>query len=89
MEERPWLAHYDKGVPHSIDYPKEPLFYFLEEAARKYPDHPCTIFKGAKITYKEMNAITDRVAGALASLGIKKGDRVGIFMPNTPQFVMA
>lgn len=89
MEERPWLSHYDKGVPQSIDYPKEPLFYFLEEAARKYPDHPCTIFKGAKITYKEMNAISDRVAGALASLGVKKGDRVGIFMPNTPQFVMA
>jgi long-chain acyl-CoA synthetase len=89
MEECPWLAHYDKGVPRHIDYPKEALFYFLEESARKYPDQPCTIFKGAKISYKEMNAITDQVAGALASLGVKKGDRVGIFMPNTPQFVMA
>jgi long-chain acyl-CoA synthetase len=85
---RPWLEHYDPGVPKTIDYPREPLFHLLEETARKYPDRPCTIFKGAVITYKEMDALTDRIAGALASLGVKKGDRVGIFMPNTPQFVM-
>ncbi len=89
MEDRPWLAHYDQGVPQSIDYPRETLFYFLEESARRYPHRPCTIFKGAKISFQEMNALTDRVAAALASLGVKKGDRVGIFMPNTPQFVMA
>ncbi len=89
MSNRPWLAHYDKGVPHTIDYPKVPLFHFLEESARKYPDKPCTIFKGAVISYKEMNEITDRLAAALADMGVKKGDRVGIFMPNTPQFVMA
>jgi long-chain acyl-CoA synthetase len=89
MEERPWQKYYDKGVPYTIDYPPVPLFYFLEEAARRYPESPCTIFKGARITYKEMNEITDRLAGALAALGVKKGDRVGIFMPNTPQFVIA
>lgn len=88
-QERPWLAHYDSGVPASIEYPPMPLFHFLEEAARKYPDRPCTIFKGAVITFKEMDRLTDQVAGALAGLGVKKGDRVGIFMPNTPQFVMA
>jgi long-chain acyl-CoA synthetase len=89
MEDRPWIKQYDKGVPHTIEYPKVPLFYFLEEAARKYPDVPCTIFKSAKISYKEMNAMTDRLAAGLADLGVKKGDRVGIFMPNTPQFIMA
>ena len=88
MKDYPWLKHYDKGVPHTIDYPKVPLFYFLEENSRKYPNQPCTIFKGAVVTYKEMNDITDSLAGALAKLGVKKGDRVGIFMPNTPQFVM-
>jgi long-chain acyl-CoA synthetase len=88
MDDRPWLKHYDKGVPNSINYPKEPLHYFLEESARKYPNTPCTIFKGAKITFQEMNTLTDRIAGAVAGLGVKKGDRVGIFMPNTPQFVM-
>jgi long-chain acyl-CoA synthetase len=88
MDDRPWLKHYDKGVPNSINYPKEPLHYFLEESARKYPNSPCTVFKGAIITFREMNILTDRIAGAIAGLGIKKGDRVGIFMPNTPQFVM-
>ena len=89
MDDRPWLRCYDEGVPHHIDYPNVPLFYFLEEAARKYPNTPCTIFKGAKISYREMNELTDRLAAGLASLGVKKGDRVGIFMPNTPQFVLA
>lgn len=88
MNEKPWLAHYDKGVPQTIEIPNVPLFHFLEESARKYPDRACTIFKGAVITYKEMNAITDRVAAGLVDLGLKKGDRVGIFMPNSPQFVM-
>jgi long-chain acyl-CoA synthetase len=89
VNDRPWIAHYDKGVPASIDYPKEPLFHLLEESARKYPDRACTIFKGAVVSYKEMNEKTDRIAAALADMGVKKGDRVGIFMPNTPQFVVA
>ncbi len=89
MDDRPWLKQYDKGVPYTIEYPPVPLFFFLEEAARKHPETACTIFKGAKITYKEMDEITDRLAAGIADLGVKKGDRVGIFMPNTPQFVMA
>ena len=88
MNDKPWLAHYDKGVPHTVEIPNVPMFHFLEESARKYPDRACTIFKGAVVSYKEMNAITDRVAAALVDMGVKKGDRVGIFMPNTPQFVM-
>ncbi|MFN3308257.1 MAG: long-chain-fatty-acid--CoA ligase [Anaerolineales bacterium] len=89
MFDRPWFKHYDKGVPYHIDYPEITLFDLLEETAKKYPESPCTIFKGAVITYREMNELTDRLAGALADLGVKKGDRVGIFMPNTPQFVIA
>lgn len=89
MSDRPWLENYDEGVPQTIEYPEVPLFYFLEESARKYPDSPCTIFKGAKISYHEMNELSDRLAAGLTSIGIKKGDRVGIFIPNTPQFVMA
>jgi long-chain acyl-CoA synthetase len=89
MDERPWLKQYDKGVPTTIDYPAVPLFFFLEDAAKKHPETPCTIFHGARVTYKEMNEITDRLAAGLVELGVKKGDRVGIFMPNTPQFVMA
>jgi long-chain acyl-CoA synthetase len=88
MSERPWLQHYDQGVPQHIDYPDVPLFYFLEDAAKKHPDSPCTIFHGARISYREMDQLTDRLAAGLVDLGVKKGDRVGIFMPNTPQFVM-
>ena len=89
MNDKPWLAHYDKGVPHTVEIPNAPLFHFLEESARKYPDRACTIFKGAVITFKEMNELTDRMAAALVDMGVKRGDRVGIFMPNTPQFVIA
>jgi long-chain acyl-CoA synthetase len=89
MEDRPWLKNYDQGVPQHIDYPEISLVQLLGDAAKNYADAPCTIFKGAKLTYREMNSITDQLAAGLASLGVKKGDRVGIFMPNTPQFVMA
>ncbi len=68
MNPRPWLAHYDKGVPQTIKYPPVPIFHFLEESARKYPDQPCTIFKGAAISFKEMDAITDQLAAALAGM---------------------
>ncbi len=88
MSAKPWLANYDKGVPQTFEVPQVPLFHFLEESARKYPDRACTIFKGAVITYREMNALADSVAAALVDMGVKKGDRVGIFMPNTPQFIM-
>jgi len=89
MSNKPWLAHYDKGVPQTIEYPNVPLFHFLEEAARKYPDRACTIFKGAVISYREMDKLANSMAAALVEMGVKKGDRVGLFMPNTPQFVIA
>ena len=89
MDERPWIKLYDKGVPAHIEYPQVSLFELFEATARKYPNSACTIFHGAEISYKEMDQITDRLAAGLAELGVKKGDRVGIFIPNTPQFVMA
>ncbi len=90
MTDKPWLKSYDKGVPASIaPYPNQPYHAFLEEMAAKYPDRACTVFKGRVVTFREMNALTDRMAAALAGLGVRKGDRVGIFIPNTPQFVIA
>ena len=89
MNERPWFKNYDKGVPQSVAVPQVPLFHFLEDSAKKYPDRACTIFKGAVFSFKEIDAVSDSIAAALVDMGVKKGDRVGIFMPNTPQFVMA
>jgi long-chain acyl-CoA synthetase len=89
MSDRPWVKYYDDGVPDHIEYPDIPVHQMLEDTAKKYPHTPCTIFNGAKISYEEVEKLTDQLAAGLASLGVRKGDRVGIFMPNTPQFVLA
>ena len=89
MEARPWHKHYDEGAPVSIDYPQKPLYHFLEDAAKDFPDQACSIFKGASVTYAEMNAMSDQLAGALKDMGVNKGSPVGIFMPNSAQFIMA
>ncbi len=89
MDKRVWHQHYDEGVPSEIKVPELRLHDFLEQSARDFPDRPCTIFKGAEISYREMNELTDRLAAGLVELGVMKGDRVAIFMPNSPQFVIA
>ncbi len=88
MDEHPWFKFYDKGVPQHLDYPAIPLHELLEESARKYPDRPCTIFKGAMLTYRQINSLTDQLAAGITALGVKKGDRVGIDMVNSPQFLI-
>jgi long-chain acyl-CoA synthetase len=89
MEHRPWHDYYDEGIPATLSYPEVPIFHFLENSAEKYPAKACTIFKGAEISYQEMSRLTDELAAALVDLGLEKGDRVGILIPNTPQFVIA
>lgn len=89
MDDRPWLKMYDDGVPTSLDYPDVPLFHFLQESAEQFPDRACTVFKGAEISFREMDRLTDELAAGLVDLGVRKGQPVGIFMPNSPQFVMA
>jgi long-chain acyl-CoA synthetase len=91
--EKPWLKFYDEGVPHTLEYPGIPLHWFLEESARKYPNSIATILPGrfgdTKLTYRELNELANRLANALIDLGVKKGDRVALYMPNCPQFVIA
>lgn len=89
MKERPWFKHYDEGVPREIDYPQINLQHMLRQSAQSYPQRSCTIFKGAEITYAEMDALSDRLAAGLTDLGVKKGTPVGMFMVNLPQFVLA
>ncbi len=89
MTKKPWLNSYDDGVPHTLEYPEITLQQFLTDTVAKYPNRDCTIFKGASITYKEMDELSDCLAAGFASIGLKKGDRVGLFMPNTPQFLIA
>jgi long-chain acyl-CoA synthetase len=89
MSSRPWLAHYDPNVPARLDYPLLPVFHLLDEAARRCPDRPCTIFRGQVITFREMADRVERTARALRALGLRRGGRVGLFMPNCPEFVLA
>jgi long-chain acyl-CoA synthetase len=86
--EKPWLNFYDSGVPSHIDYPDIILTSFLRQSAKKYPDRPCTVFRNQTISFAEMDELTDILANGLKSLGLAKGDRVGVLLPNIPQFVL-
>ncbi len=89
MDSYPWLEHYDARVPKHLDYPDVPLFRHLQDSARANPNKACTLFKGGSVSYAEMDKLTDELAAALVELGVTKGQPVGIFMPNIPQFVLA
>ena len=86
----PWLAHYDPGVPHSLEpYPDRILVDYLADAAREQPNAPALLFKGATITYAQLERESDAFAAALTSLGVVRGDRIGLLLPNCPQFFVA
>jgi long-chain acyl-CoA synthetase len=86
---RPWLKHYDYWVPHELSYPERPLHEILDTTAIDLPDHQATAFFGATLTFGEIKQRSDRFATALAGLGVSKGDRVGIMLPNCPQYIIA
>ena len=85
---RPWLDHYDYWVPHHANYPRRPLYEILRRAAAEGGDLPATTFLGKDLTFAEIKQSVDRLATALAKRGIVKGDRVGIMLPNCPQYVI-
>ncbi|MCW5887179.1 MAG: AMP-binding protein, partial [Anaerolineales bacterium] len=89
MQPSPWHAHYDPAVPPTLDFPSLTVVDVLQRAVREVPHKACTIFQGATLSYKEIDELSDRMAAGLASLGVRKGQRVGLFIPNTPQFVIA
>jgi long-chain acyl-CoA synthetase len=86
---RPWLKHYDYWVPPHMTYPGRSLYEILATTAVETPDAPATAFLGATLTFREIKTRTDRLAKALVTLGIGKGDRVGIMLPNCPQYIVA
>jgi long-chain acyl-CoA synthetase len=86
---RPWLKFYDKGVPEKIDYPSFALWELIRNGAQKYPNNSATDFFGHTLTYTQLWDGVQRFAHALQALGIKKGDRVAIMLPNCPQFIIS
>ncbi|MBI5877761.1 MAG: long-chain fatty acid--CoA ligase [Chloroflexi bacterium] len=87
--DKPWLNAYEPGVPTTIAYPEQPLYAFLDRAADLFPDHVAIHFYGARMRYRFLGDAVNRFANALIALGVQKGDRVALHLPNTPQFVIA
>jgi len=89
--DRPWERLYIEGVPKSIQYPEIPIHYIGREAARRYPHNLAIYFvqEERKYTYREMMYWSDKVAAGLAEMGVEKGDGVGIYMTNSPEFIFS
>ena len=86
----PWLSHYDAGIPPTLEpYPSRTLVDYLADAARDRPTRPALLFKGATIAYGELERLSDACAAAFAAIGVKRGDRVALLLPNCPQFFIA
>ncbi|MBA4192879.1 MAG: dicarboxylate--CoA ligase PimA, partial [Planctomycetaceae bacterium] len=83
-----WLAHYPANVRWDAVIKPEPLFTLLDRAVANHGARPCTNFLGRVNTYKDIGALVDRVAAGLQSLGVTKGTKVGLFLPNCPTFVI-
>jgi long-chain acyl-CoA synthetase len=89
MEAAPWVGHYDAGVPGTLaPYPERTLLDDLAEAVALRPGHPAALFKGRTVSHGELDRASDAFAAALATLGVAKGDRVALLLPNCPQFLV-
>jgi long-chain acyl-CoA synthetase len=89
-EHQPWFASYPPGVPRSLEpYPEMSVFGLLERSARTDPNAVALAWFGRKLSYADLLAEVERCSAALAGLGVGKGDRVGLVLPNCPQYVIA
>ncbi|MBI9073979.1 MAG: long-chain fatty acid--CoA ligase [Desulfatibacillum sp.] len=89
MEERFWHKNYDPGVPHTINFPKIGAHEILTMTAYGCPNKVATSFYGTDTTFLELRRMSFRMANALKNAGVKKGDRIGLHLPNCPQYIIA
>ena len=89
MELKPWHRHYDYNVPTTIRYPRLSIPEFLGIPSNAYPDKAALTFYGTEMNFWELRQETLRMSNALGAIGVKKGDRVGIHLPNCPQYMIA
>lgn len=87
--DKPWHRHYDYDVPTTIRYPRLPVHELVMIPAGSQPDKAALYFYGTEISFWELRGLILRMANALGSLGVQKGDRVGIHLPNIPQYVIS
>jgi long-chain acyl-CoA synthetase len=89
-DHRSWFASYPPDVPRSLEpYPKESVFALLQSAVAGFPDRPALAFFGAHMTYAKLLQEVERFSAVLAGLGVRRGDRVGMILPNCPEYVIA
>ena len=79
---RNWLSQYEQGVPYTIGVPKIPLHHVLRSSVRMFPTRPAIFFEGMTMSYRRLNHEVNRFANALLALGVEKGSRVALLMPN-------
>jgi long-chain acyl-CoA synthetase len=87
--DHPWVKFYEPGIPPRLSYPELTLGNILAQTTSKYPGHTALLFFGRRITYAELDGLVNRFSHALSGLGVKKGDRVALMLPNIPQMVIA
>jgi len=85
MEERPWLKWYPKEIPHHLQYEEVSLQETLRRTAKKFPDRPAVHFMGKEVPYRKLFESSLKLANYLRKIGLQKGDRVAVMLPNTPQ----
>jgi len=89
MTDKPWIASYPAGVRWDIEIVPAPLQQILADTAAKWPDRPALEFMGRRISYRELDALAGRAAKGLQAIGVGPGVHVGLFLPNTPHYVIA
>ncbi len=89
MQDRPWLRNYPKSIDWGAPIPRAPLQNLLLDSAVKYPDRPCLDFMGRRYTYAEVRDLAQRAAAGFQRLGVKRGTRVGLLLPNCPYSIIA
>jgi long-chain acyl-CoA synthetase len=88
-EHRPWFRSWPADVPRSLEpYPERSAFSMLADSAARFPDSPATAFFGKHLTYAQLLAQVERFSAVLVSLGVQQGDRVGLLLPNCPQYLV-
>ncbi len=87
--ERVWMGAWPEGVPQELGFPEKPLHEFLRDNTRSHPEKTAINYYGNRISFQQLDQLSDRLAAGLYDMGLKKGDRVSLFLENCPQFVIA
>jgi long-chain acyl-CoA synthetase len=89
QENKPWFHSYPTGMPKTLKYPNIPLQDILKKTAEEHAEKPAIVYRDREISYAELATLSDKFAAALATLSVEKGERIALFLPNIPQFIIA